>query len=194
MIPTTEQQQFYRARLDKDQHLVAELIKLKTSWIDTALGAMLAISDEKALYLLEFLDKRGLEHEIEKLRLKLKAAIVPGKTKAITLVEKELHAYFQGTLKVFKTPFHSIGSDFQKNVWQQLLQIPYGKTQTYSAQADALKKPRAYRAVANANGANPLAIIVPCHRIIKSNGDLGGYSGGIQRKSWLIEHESKHAI
>jgi len=165
---------------------------LKSSWIDTLLGPMLAISDESALYLLEFVDRRGLEREIERLRLKLKVAIVPGKTNPILSIEKELKAYFSGELKKFITPIHFLGSDFQKQVWQQLLLIPYGETRTYTDQAISIQKPSACRAVANANGANQLAIVIPCHRIIQSNGDLGGYAGGITRKQWLIDHEKNN--
>lgn len=76
-------------------------------------------------------------------------------------------------------------------VWQELINIPYGETRSYLNQAKALGKPTSYRAVANANGMNQLAIIVPCHRIINSNGELGGYGGGLHRKEWLIEHERK---
>lgn len=166
---------------------------LKSSWLDTELGPMIAISDDSGLYLLEFVDRRGLEREIERLRLKLKAAIVPGMTDSIRLIEDELKAYFDGKLKKFTTPIHLLGSPFQKLVWEQLMRIPYGQTRTYSAQAAALEKPSAYRAVANANGANQVAIVIPCHRIINSNGDLGGYGGGITRKQWLIDHERKHA-
>lgn len=165
---------------------------LKAAWLDTPLGPMLAISDEKALYLLEFVDRRGLEREVERLRNKTKAAIIPGMTPPITSIEQELKSYFSGHLKQFMTPIHLIGSDFQKCVWQALLAIPYGETRSYSQQAELIGKPSAFRAVANANGANQLAIIVPCHRIINRNGDLGGYGGGITRKKWLLEHEGRN--
>jgi AraC family transcriptional regulator of adaptative response/methylated-DNA-[protein]-cysteine methyltransferase len=166
---------------------------LKASWLDTRLGPMLAIADEEALYLLEFLDRRGLEREIERLRRRINAAIIPGKTTPIESIEKELLAYFEGTLKTFKTPIFLLGSPFQQSVWHALCQIPYGSTKSYAEQAEALGKPTATRAVANANGANQLAIIIPCHRIITSSGDLGGYGGGIARKQWLLQHEKAHA-
>lgn len=92
------------------------LTLLKSAWLDTALGPMLVIADETQLYLLEFVERRGLEKEIERLRDRLPAAIVPGKTKPIESIEKELKAYFEGKLKKFKTPFILIGSDFQKSV------------------------------------------------------------------------------
>lgn len=162
---------------------------LKADWIDTPLGPMCAIGDDDGLHLLEFSDRRGLEREIERLRLRKKAAIIPGQTKPIQAIKEELAAYFLGTLKTFKTPIHLMGSDFQKRVWQALLEIPYGQTRSYLQQAMVVGNDKACRAVANANGANQLAIIIPCHRIINSNGELGGYGGGVMRKKWLIEHE-----
>lgn len=153
---------------------------------------MIAIADEAGLYLLEFVDRRGLEREVERLRLKTKAAIIPGATDPIKSITLELESYFEGKLKEFNTPLHLLGSPFQKLVWDELIRIPYGQTRSYMAQAEAIGKSTAYRAVANANGANQLAIVIPCHRIINSNGDLGGYGGGITRKQWLIEHEASH--
>jgi AraC family transcriptional regulator of adaptative response/methylated-DNA-[protein]-cysteine methyltransferase len=162
---------------------------LKASWLDTRLGPMLAIADDNALYLLEFVDRRGLEREVERMRRRLNAAIIPGKTAPIESIEKELTAYFEGTLKTFHTLLFLLGSPFQKTVWDALCKIPYGSTKSYAEQADIIGKPTASRAVANANGANQLAIVVPCHRIITSSGDLGGYGGGIARKQWLLQHE-----
>jgi AraC family transcriptional regulator of adaptative response/methylated-DNA-[protein]-cysteine methyltransferase len=165
---------------------------LKVSWIDTKLGPMIAIADETGLYLVEFVDRRGLEREVERLRIKTKAAIIPGVTDPIKSITRELESYFEGKLKQFKTPLNLLGSPFQRLVWEELMSIPYGTTRSYMTQAEAIGKNKAYRAVANANGANQLAIVIPCHRIINSNGDLGGYGGGITRKQWLIEHEKRH--
>lgn len=162
---------------------------LKSTWIDTPLGEMLAISDEKSLYLLEFAERRGLEREIERLRVKIKTEIIPGNTSPIDSIKSELKSYFEGSLKKFKTPLQLFGSSFQQSVWSELMRIPYGETRSYAEQAIAIGKETAYRAVANANGANQLAIVIPCHRIINKNGDLGGYGGGIHRKKWLIAHE-----
>jgi O-6-methylguanine DNA methyltransferase len=164
---------------------------LKISRLDTKLGAMVAISDEDHLYFLEFADKPNLEHEIEQLKLKIGAVIVRGHSKPITLIESELKRYFEGTLTEFKTPFRLLGSPFQQLVWQKLSKIPYGQTRSYLEQAKLIGKPTAYRAVGNANSSNRLAVIIPCHRVINSNGDLGGYSGGYARKKWLIEHERR---
>ncbi|WP_454782008.1 bifunctional transcriptional activator/DNA repair enzyme AdaA [Legionella sp. WA2022007384] len=165
---------------------------LKASWFDSPLGPLLAVADEEALHLLEFVDRRGLEREVERLRNKMNAAIIPGDTAPLRSIEKELKAYFSGALKKFNTPVQMLGTPFQKMAWHALTLIPYGETRSYAEQAQTLGKPTAYRAVANANGANSLAIIIPCHRIINSSGNLGGYGGGISRKQWLLEHEQKN--
>jgi len=167
---------------------------LKSTYIDTPLGSMLAISDEEALYLLEFADRRSLESQVDRLKTKTKAIITAGQSEPIKLIKSELQRYFDGSLKEFTTPLQLLGSTFQEIVWEELLRIPYGQTLSYSDQSKAIGKQKAYRAVANANGANKLAIIIPCHRIINSNGDLGGYGGGVNRKKWLIDFEKKRSL
>lgn len=164
---------------------------LKAYWLDTQLGSMLAVADEEKLYLLEFVDRRGLEREIERLRQRTKSIILPGKTMPIESIENELNLYFDGKLKVFKTPLYHLGTPFQKRVWGELMKIPFGETRSYSDLAKMIENPSAFRAVARANGANQLAIVIPCHRVINSNGELAGYGGGIARKKWLINHERK---
>lgn len=165
---------------------------LKAAWLASPLGPILVVADEKGLYLLEFVDGRSLEREITRLRFKHPFAIIPGSCPPIIAIEAELKAYFAGKLKQFTTPLHLLGSPFQQQVWTQLLRIPYGETRSYLEQAQAIGKAKAYRAVANANGANQLAIIIPCHRIINHNGGLGGYDGGLARKKWLLDHEKRH--
>lgn len=162
---------------------------LYASWIDTKLGPMLAIASESALYLLEFVDRRGLEREIERLKRKTKAVILPGKTPPLMSIEKELTEYFDGKLSEFKTAVFMLGTDFQQKVWNALKKIPAGETRSYLEIAKSIGQPTACRAVAQANGANQLAIIIPCHRVINENGLLGGYGGGIARKEWLINLE-----
>ena len=104
---------------------------------------------------------------------------------------KQLHEYFTGERKVFNLPLQQQGSDFQQLVWKQLLQIEYGKTITYGQQSQLMNNPLAVRAIAAANGKNNLWIIVPCHRVIGSNGSLTGYAGGLWRKQWLLDHEAR---
>jgi len=164
---------------------------LNSTWIDTPLGPMLAIGDEEALYLLEFKEKKGLEREIARLKKRTKLPIVPGKPAPLKQIEGELEEYFSGTLQEFKTPVSLLGTPFQRRVWEELQKIPCGETRSYADVAKAIGKPSAFRAVALANGANPLGIIVPCHRVINSNAGLGGYGGGIKRKQWLLHHERR---
>jgi AraC family transcriptional regulator of adaptative response/methylated-DNA-[protein]-cysteine methyltransferase len=166
-------------------------IILKTAWIDTVLGPMIAMADDASLYLLEFVTRKKLDREVDRLRRR-GFAFTPGNALPLTSIEAELKAYFEGKLTQFKTPYLVLGSPFQQQVWQALCQIPFGETRSYAEQAMSLGKPGSYRAVANANGANQLAIIVPCHRVIASNGTLGGYGGGLAVKQWLIEHEKRH--
>ena len=106
----------------------------------------------------------------------------------------QLDEYFKKKRKIFDLPLDLQGTDFQKRVWNELLKIPFGKTISYKDLSLKLGNLKAIRAVAAANGANPVSIIVPCHRIIGSNGSLTGYAGGLWRKKWLLEHESKEQI
>lgn len=102
----------------------------------------------------------------------------------------QLKEYFNNTRKEFDLKLNPIGTNFQQKVWNELLNIPYGKTRSYMSQTKQLGDVKAIRAVASANGKNPLWIVVPCHRVIGSDGSLTGYAGGIWRKKWLLEHES----
>ncbi|MCF6776463.1 trifunctional transcriptional activator/DNA repair protein Ada/methylated-DNA--[protein]-cysteine S-methyltransferase [Thiotrichales bacterium 19X7-9] len=166
---------------------------LSAAWLDTPLGPMIAIADNDYLYLLEFIERRGLEREIERLRKRLKIGVIPGNTKIIEQIKGELIDYFSANSFEFKTPIYLLGSEFQKKVWHTLQKIQPGKTRSYLEVAKAIDHPKAFRAVANANGANQLALIIPCHRVINTNGALGGYGGGISRKEWLLKHEKKYA-
>jgi AraC family transcriptional regulator, regulatory protein of adaptative response / methylated-DNA-[protein]-cysteine methyltransferase len=164
---------------------------LFAAWLDTPLGAMTAIGDEDAVYLLEFADRRGLERQIARLRARAKAGIVPGRTGPIAQIETELAAYFDGSSMRFETPLARLGSAFQNAVWDALLAIPPGQTRSYAELARAIGRPEAVRAAAQANGANLFAIVVPCHRVINADGTLCGYGGGLPRKHWLLEHERR---
>ena len=107
----------------------------------------------------------------------------------IQTAKNELTEYFTGQRTTFDFPIHLRGTDFQLKVWNALLQIPFGKTISYHELAVALGDPKSIRAAAAANGKNPLAIVVPCHRVIGANGDLVGYAGGLDKKKWLLQHE-----
>ena len=107
------------------------------------------------------------------------------------ILEAQLSEYFSGKRTFFSVPLHLLGTDFQKKVWEILQTIPYGETRSYKEQAIAISSPESVRAVANANGMNRISILVPCHRVIGSDGQLTGYGGGIWRKKYLLELESK---
>lgn len=162
---------------------------LKKAFIQTPLGPMLAIADEQALHLLDFVGSKDLERKVARVTKQAKATLAPGSTPALENVERELNAYFAGTLKEFTTPLVFAGSPFQKSVWQELQKIKFGATCAYADLAHAIGKPTAFRAVALANAANHFAVVAPCHRVIKKNKDVCGYNSGVERKTWLLEHE-----
>lgn len=157
--------------------------------IETDLGTMVACATDKGVCLLEFSDRKGLETELKQLAKYHNANIVQGQNKYFKQLKEELDAYFEGRLKEFKVPLDISGTDFQKQVWQALVEIPYGTTSSYLRQAEVLGKPLSVRAVANANGMNKIAIVIPCHRVVGSDGSLTGYAGGLWRKRKLIDLE-----
>lgn len=119
----------------------------------------------------------------------LKAEFIESDTDLLAETRKQLDAYFAAGRKDFKLPIRFVGSDFQQKVWQALLEIPYGKTMTYKGLTQKLGNPDTIRAVASANGANAISIIVPCHRVIGSSGELVGYAGGLPAKKRLLQLE-----
>jgi AraC family transcriptional regulator, regulatory protein of adaptative response / methylated-DNA-[protein]-cysteine methyltransferase len=157
--------------------------------LETPLGPMFACASQQGICLLEFTDRKMLETQFKSLARQLNSNIVQGKNRHFELLEKELKEYFEGKLKEFTVPLYVPGTEFQKKVWRELQNIPYGALRTYKEQASAIQKPEAVRAVAMANGMNRIAIIIPCHRVIGSDGQLSGYGGGIWRKKKLIELE-----
>ncbi|MCZ4273945.1 bifunctional transcriptional activator/DNA repair enzyme AdaA [Maritalea porphyrae] len=165
---------------------------LKADWIDTPLGAMIAVSDNTALHLLEFADRKALPAELKKLTKAVKGNIGIGRSAPTKQVEEELKRFFAGTSDQFNTPLVLHGSDFTKNVWDALRTIPAGHTKSYSDLAKEIGRPTATRAVARANGANQIAILIPCHRVIGADGSLTGYGGGLWRKQKLIELEQQY--
>lgn len=162
------------------------------SRLNSPLGPMYVCSTNQGICLLEFTDRRMLETEFHDLQKRLNSTIVAGENEHITQLKRELQEYFEGTRKSFNVQLHTPGSDFQRAVWSLLLQVPYGTTVSYQEQALKLNAPKAVRAVASANGHNRVCIVIPCHRVIGSDGNLTGYSGGLERKRWLLEHESKY--
>jgi AraC family transcriptional regulator, regulatory protein of adaptative response / methylated-DNA-[protein]-cysteine methyltransferase len=161
--------------------------------IETVLGTMIAGGVDEGVCLLEFSDRRMLHTEYKDLERYFKTTIREGQNKYFGTLEKQLTEYFDGSRKEFSVPLVTPGTSFQQAVWKELMKIPYGTTRTYLQQSEALGKPESIRAVANANGMNRIAIIIPCHRVIGSDGHLTGYGGGLKRKRWLIDHEKRHS-
>lgn len=164
------------------------------NFIFTPIGRMFAIADDHFLYLLEFENRRGLEREIERLRQYHNARIIQGTNSILKQLNDELDHYFSGKSADFTIPIYYQGTDFQGAVWKLLQEIPVGETRNYKDLALALGDSRKVRAVGNANGANQISILIPCHRVIASSGDLGGYGGGIERKQYLLDLEKKISL
>jgi AraC family transcriptional regulator of adaptative response/methylated-DNA-[protein]-cysteine methyltransferase len=160
--------------------------------LETPLGTMFACATDDGICLLEFTDRKMLETELKNLAKTMNATILQGNNKHFDILESQLAEYFEGKRKEFSVPLVTPGSDFQNNVWSQLQTIGYGNTKSYKEQALSINKPEAVRAVANANGMNRISILIPCHRVIGTDGKLTGYGGGIWRKKWLLEFEEKH--
>lgn len=158
----------------------------------TPIGPMFACATTKGICLLDFTDRRMLETEFKDLCKRLKAVILPGSNPFLKQVQAELEEYFLGKRKKFTVELDTPGTDFQKSVWGELQTIPYGHTRSYKQQAIAIGNPKAIRAVASANGHNRVSVIIPCHRVIGSDGKLVGYGGGLHRKQWLLDLEARH--
>ncbi|MEH6631467.1 MAG: trifunctional transcriptional activator/DNA repair protein Ada/methylated-DNA--[protein]-cysteine S-methyltransferase [Halopseudomonas aestusnigri] len=166
---------------------------LKADWIDTPLGAMVAVSDKSALHLLEFADRKALPTELKKLRQQVRGDLGIGRYGPTDQIEAELSDFFAGNSDRFDVPLALHGTGFTKDVWHALREIPVGETRSYSDIARSIGNPAATRAVARANGANQIAIVIPCHRVIGADGSLTGYGGGLWRKQKLIDLEKNIA-
>lgn len=163
--------------------------KLFAHPVETPLGTMVAVCDATQLHLLEFADRKELPKELSKLAASA-GHIGAGQTQITRTLEAQLASYFDSTLTEFDIPLALHGTEFTAQVWRALQDLPFGKTTSYGDLAQALGNPTATRAVARANGANQIAILIPCHRVIGADGALTGYAGGLWRKRALLELES----
>jgi AraC family transcriptional regulator of adaptative response/methylated-DNA-[protein]-cysteine methyltransferase len=163
--------------------------RIVTREIDSPLGALIAGATPDGICLLEFPEPDRLEPQLAAVRRRLGCAVAPGRSDHLDQLEHELGAYFDGTLAQFTVSVVARGTPFQERVWSELRRIPYGNTRSYEAMARAIGTPGASRAVGHANGMNPVAIVVPCHRVINKNGGLGGYGGRLWRKERLLRLE-----
>ena len=158
----------------------------------TPLGPMLAGATNEGICLLEFIDRKVLETQLNRLKTWLCAELIPGFNHHFEILHKQIQEYYAGTRKEFQLPLILAGTSFQQNVWDRLQTIPYGTTRSYKKQAKMIGNPKAVRAVAKANGDNRISIIIPCHRVIGKDGHLTGYGAGLWRKQYLLDHEFKH--
>jgi len=165
---------------------------LHADWVASPLGPLIAVADRTQLHLLEFLDRKAFPAEFRKLQTYARGEIGFGRTEVTDQIQAELDRFFAGKGARFETKLALHGAPFTRDVWRELLTIPAGETRSYSEIAEAIGKPAAVRAVARANGANQLALIVPCHRVIGADGSLTGYGGGLWRKQRLIELERSY--
>ena len=157
--------------------------------IETPIGTMYAAATKEGVCMLEFGDRKNLENTFQVLSTLLNAKIIIGENPHLQLLEQELKQYFDGKLQHFTVPLSPVGTEFQKSVWKVLEKIPFGEIWSYKKQAEVLGDVKKVRAVANANGLNKISIVIPCHRVIGSNGKLTGYGGGVWRKQKLLELE-----
>lgn len=157
--------------------------------LSTPLGPLLAAAVDGKICLLEFARRQDRKKISDKLQEQYKAKIVFKPDACIAKLEKQLAEYFSGTRKKFSIPLAATGTDFQGRAWAYLQDIPYGKTRSYKDQAAAIGNKKAMRAVAGANGRNNIVILIPCHRVIGSDGTLTGYSAGLWRKEHLLKLE-----
>lgn len=150
-------------------------------------------ASEQGICFVEFVDRVKLGEELTSLCRELNATISEGENEHLRMLEQQLAEYFARSRKNFSLSLHLTGTDFQKSVWQCLMEIPYGRTWTYKEQAKKMNHVPGIRAIAATNGKNKHAIVIPCHRVIGSNGALTGYAAGLDKKSWLLKFERNEA-
>ncbi len=160
---------------------------------DTPLGGMMALFSERGLCLLEFAGQPRVDREQAQVEAARGGPAQPGDGPLAAQLRAELADYFAGRRQAFGLPLDLVGTPFQIAAWHALLAIPYGQTRSYAQQAQRIGRPTATRAVAAANGQNKISIVVPCHRVIGSDGSLTGFGGGLPRKQWLLGLEREGA-
>lgn len=166
-------------------------------WINrvvTPLGSMVMGVHDSGLCLLEFAERRMLDTQLARLRQRMGRVFLPGDHPLMQQVKKQLDAYFLGSLRRFTIPLQAPGTAFQEAVWDALRQIPYGVIRSYAEIAAAIGQPEAVRPVGRATGDNRIAMVIPCHRVVASDGELTGYGGGLWRKEYLIALEQAQAF
>lgn len=182
-------QEAFRRYFGDSPTAVGDAEVARVSRIPTPLGPMLVAATDDAVCLLEFTDRRGLPGQVKRIAERLEVVFAPGATDVTAAVGRQVEEYFAGERSGFDLPIRPAGTDFQRDVWRALSEIPFGETRSYSEIAAAVGRPSAVRAVGAASGANALAIVVPCHRVVGADGALSGYGGGVWRKRRLLDLE-----
>jgi AraC family transcriptional regulator of adaptative response/methylated-DNA-[protein]-cysteine methyltransferase len=162
---------------------------LAIQWVVSPVGPLLIGATSDALMLLEFSDHDQLDVQLARIRKHFGRALMRADNPVLERLRGQLAEYFAGARRDFQLPLEFHGSEFQERVWSALQRIPYGETCSYGAIAKSLGDANAMRAVGAANGLNPIAIVIPCHRVVNANGELGGYGGGLWRKRILLDLE-----
>jgi len=169
-------------------------MSIYTRKISTQVGSMIIGANDDGIYLFDYEYRKMLPKIQQRITNHSGKDFIEGYHPLHDLLQAQLDDYFIGTRTSFELPLQLSGSPFQVKVWELLLTIPYGETRSYKQQALSFGDEKAIRAIASANGANCLAIIVPCHRVVGADNSLTGYAGGLPSKKWLLEHERKHGL
>ena len=164
-----------------------------TTMVTTPLGPMLGGATARGICLLEFTDRRMLPAQLRVVQHRLGMPVVAGRHRHLDQLQVELDEYFDGSRRQFDLPLLAPGSEFQERTWAELRRLASGETVSYEELAMRVGVPRAQRAVGTANGANRIALVIPCHRVVRKSGETGNYGGGRWRKEWLLRHESAWA-
>jgi AraC family transcriptional regulator, regulatory protein of adaptative response / methylated-DNA-[protein]-cysteine methyltransferase len=168
-----------------------EVFVVTYTLVDSPIGEFIAGTTHNGICLFEFADRGGVDRVKERIFKRYRVALEKGRNDLLNEVERQAREYFNGSRQEFSLPLDQEGTPFELSVWNELRKIPYGETRSYGEIATRLGKSGAARAVGRANGANYIAIIVPCHRVIEENGQLRGYGGGLWRKQYLLDLERR---
>jgi len=176
-------------RIAGRSHDIEATSSIAVTWIHSPVGPLVVGASAHALCFLEFSSTAQLDDQFKRLRQHFSSTLAHATTPLLETTHRQLDEYFAGKRHEFQLPLQFRGSDFQERVWTGLQRIPYGRTSSYGDLARELGDANLMRAVGGANGLNPIAIVIPCHRVVNANGDLGGFGGGRWRKEILLDLE-----
>ena len=180
----------FNSKLIHSGHLNDKMNQINIQYYKTKIGEMILGSFDGSLCLLDFRYRKMRTTVDSRIKKGLNAEFIEREDEILAKTKQQLDEYLAGDRKEFDVPIITVGTDFQLSVWEALMKVPYGTTSTYLQLAKDINNPKAVRAVANANGANAIGLIIPCHRIIGTNGKLVGYGGGLAAKKRLLKLEN----